>query len=161
MDASKKLSANLQLVLVDLIELHVQGKQAHWNVVGRNFRDLHLQIDEVVTVAREFSDRIAERMRALHAVPDGRSTTVSASTKLTAFPDGLTDTKDVVDLIGARLEQVAATVRGVHDPVDDEDPTTADLLHEILAAVEQLAWMIEAENKSTHKKPHKSPTKTA
>ncbi|HET6736773.1 ferritin-like domain-containing protein, partial [Mycobacterium sp.] len=51
--ASSELSANLQRVLVDLIELHLQGKQAHWNVVGTNFRDLHLQLDELVDFARE------------------------------------------------------------------------------------------------------------
>ena len=45
MKASKTLTDNMQLVLVDLVELHLQGKQAHWNVVGKNFRDLHLQLD--------------------------------------------------------------------------------------------------------------------
>ena len=45
MKASPTLTTNLQAVLVDLIELHVQGKQAHWNIVGTNFRDLHLQLD--------------------------------------------------------------------------------------------------------------------
>ena len=33
---------------MDLIELSLQGKQAHWNVDGHNFRDLHLQLDEIV-----------------------------------------------------------------------------------------------------------------
>ena len=41
-DAPPSLPRNLQKVLVDLIELHLQGKQAHWNLVGTNFRDLHL-----------------------------------------------------------------------------------------------------------------------
>jgi starvation-inducible DNA-binding protein len=46
MKASQTLAGNLQRVLTDLIELHVQGKQTHWNLVGTNFRDLHLQLDE-------------------------------------------------------------------------------------------------------------------
>src|ERR1700741_4825588 len=71
--ASPALADNLERVLVDLIELHLQGKQAHWNVVGTNFRDLHLQLDELVDLAREASDTIAERMRALDAVADGTS----------------------------------------------------------------------------------------
>src|SRR5690554_2838531 len=70
--APKQLGENLQAVLVDLLELSMQGKQAHWNVVGRNFRDTHLQLDEIVDAARRFSDTVAERMRALHAIPDGR-----------------------------------------------------------------------------------------
>ncbi len=79
---SPRLAADLQRVLVDLVELHLQGKQAHWNVVGPNFRDLHLALDELVDAAREGSDTIAERMRALDAVPDGRSDTVAATTSL-------------------------------------------------------------------------------
>ena len=67
--ASPGLTANSQRVLVDLIELHLQGKQAHWNVVGRNFRDTHRILDEIIEAAREFSDTVAERMRALHASP--------------------------------------------------------------------------------------------
>ena len=79
MHASDKLAANMQKVLVDLIDLHLQGKQAHWNILGTNFRDLHLQLDEIVDAAREFADDTAERMRALYAVPDGRSATVAAT----------------------------------------------------------------------------------
>src|SRR6202795_4855520 len=83
--ASPRLAANLQRVLVDLIELQLQGKQAHWNVIGSNFRDLHLQLDELVDFARTGSDTIAERLRALDAVPDGRSDTVAGSTTLPQF----------------------------------------------------------------------------
>ena len=57
--ASPEMRTSLQQVLVDMIELHLQGKQAHWNVVGTNFRDLHLQLDELVDFAREGSDTIA------------------------------------------------------------------------------------------------------
>ena len=96
--ASPELSANLQRVLVDLIELHLQGKQAHWNVVGSNFRDLHLQLDELVDFAREASDTVAERMRALDSVPDGRSDAVAAGTTLPQFPAYEHSTGEVVDL---------------------------------------------------------------
>jgi starvation-inducible DNA-binding protein len=143
--ASQTLADNLQLVLTDLIELQLQGKQAHWNIVGPNFRDLHLQLDELVAAARAFADETAERMRALHALPDGRSSTIAASTRLEQFPEGLTKTKDAVKLITDRLERTVQTMRDVHDEVDEEDPTTADLLHAFIARLEQLAWMISAE----------------
>src|ERR1700754_4452106 len=125
--ASPKLAGNLQRVLVDLIELHLQGKQAHWNVVGTNFRDLHLQLDELVDFARASSDLIAERMRALDSAPDGRSDTVAASTTLPEFPGYEHSTTEVVDLITARTYAAVDTIRSVHDEVDEEDPNTADL----------------------------------
>src|SRR6478752_8072483 len=99
MKASQQLADNLQIVLTDLIELQLQGKQAHWNIVGPNFRDLHLQLDELVLATRQFADDTAERMRALHALPDGRSATVAKSTSLAQFPEGLINTKDAIDRI--------------------------------------------------------------
>jgi starvation-inducible DNA-binding protein len=152
--ASKELVANLQRVHVDLIELHLQGKQAHWNVVGKNFRDLHLQLDEIVEEVREFSDTVAERLRALHAVPDGRSDTVAAGTSLPEYPNGEIDTAVTVDLITQRLEATVGTMREVHDEVDDEDPTSADILHGIIERLEQFAWMVSAENR----KPAATPS---
>ncbi|MFC8681262.1 Dps family protein [Microbacterium ureisolvens] len=146
--ASESLSENLQKVLVDLIELSLQGKQAHWNVVGRNFRDTHLQLDEIIEAARDFADTVAERMRSLHALPDGRSDEVAQTTTLPEFPQGEIATNEVVDLMTERLDAVAATCREVHDDVDEEDPTSADILHAILERVEQLSWMVSAENRT-------------
>ena len=146
--ASKALSENLQRVLVDLLELQLQGKQAHWNVVGTNFRDTHRQLDDIIDAARRFSDVVAERMRALHALPDGRSDIVAETTTLPEFPQGEVSTTETVDLVTERLEAVIATVREVHDPVDEEDPTSADILHEVLEELEQFAWMVSAENRT-------------
>lgn len=145
--ASEKLSGDLQKVLVDLIELASQGKQAHWNVIGTNFRDTHKQLDEIIKAARTFSDTIAERMRALHALPDGRSDTVAETTTLPEFPQGEIPTTEVIDLVTERLDAVASTCRDVHDEVDEEDPTSADILHAILESIEQYAWMVSAENR--------------
>ncbi|MCK2036228.1 DNA starvation/stationary phase protection protein [Microbacterium sp. SSW1-49] len=146
--ASASLAANLQSVLVDLLELALQGKQAHWNVVGRNFRDTHRQLDEIIDDARAFSDTVAERMRALHAVPDGRSDTIAQTTSLPEFPAGEVSTSDTVDLITERLEAAIATMRDVHDAVDEEDPTSADILHAVIERLEQFAWMVSAENRT-------------
>ncbi|MFC3300857.1 DNA starvation/stationary phase protection protein [Arthrobacter agilis] len=146
MKASPTLTDNMQAVLVDLIELHLQGKQAHWNVVGKNFRDLHLQLDEIIDDARAFADEMAERMRALHAVPDGRSVAVAEGTKIDPFPAGLVSTKDTVGLVVRMLNASVKTMRDVHDQIDEEDPTTADLLHGFIAKLEQYAWMVDAEN---------------
>lgn len=143
--ASDKLIASLQQVLVDLIDLALQGKQAHWNVVGTNFRDLHLQLDEVVEEAQEHSDIMAERLRALHATADSRAATVAATTSLPAFPEGELDTHKVIALIVERIDDAVATVREVHDSVDAEDPTTADLLHTIIDEFEKLSWMVSSE----------------
>jgi starvation-inducible DNA-binding protein len=146
MKASPTLARNLQMVLTDLIELHLQAKQAHWNIVGTNFRDLHLQLDEIIASVRLFADQMAERMRALHALPDGRNHSVAADTRLEELPGGLISTKDAITLVTARLERTVKTMRDVHDAVDEEDPTSTDLLHAAIERLEQLAWMVNAES---------------
>ncbi|MCU1635225.1 MAG: starvation/stationary phase protection protein [Cryobacterium sp.] len=161
MQASETLSKNLQSVLVDLIELHIQGKQAHWSIVGKNFRDLHLQLDEIIEDARLFSDELAERMRALDALPDGRSETVTKTTNLPKFPTGEVDTTETVGLITERLDAVVDNMRAVHDEVDEEDPTTADLLHAFIEKLEQYAWMVSAENRAPRKSTSKTTTKSS
>ena len=146
--ASDALARNLQQLLADLIALHLQAKQAHWNVVGRNFRDLHRPLDEIVDVAEDAGDTVAERMRALGATPDGRVPTIAATATLPEFPAGEQAVATVVDLLTARLRTAAGTARAIHDAVDAEDPSTTDLLHGIIVELEKQAWMVSAENRT-------------
>ena len=52
----------LQASLVDLVDLSLIGKQAHWNVIGKNFRSIHLQLDELVVVT--WTHDVAARHRS-------------------------------------------------------------------------------------------------
>lgn len=149
MKASDQLAHGLQAILVDLIELSLQGKQAHWNIVGPNFRDLHLQLDEVVAAARLHADEVAERMRALHAVPDGRTPPIAKTTSLAEPREGLVSTSDAVDAVVAALDSACSTVRGVYEAVEKDDAATTDILNQILLQLEKLSWMVGAEKAKT------------
>lgn len=85
-------------------------------------------------------------MRAVYPVADGRSSTVSETTNLPEFPEGPVETTAVVDLIVDRIYAATDTLRA-EGGVDDQDPTTGDVLHSILERLEQLAWMTGAENR--------------
>ncbi|MFC7280147.1 Dps family protein, partial [Paractinoplanes rhizophilus] len=60
----------LQQTLVDLIDLGLVAKQAHWTVTGPRFRSLHQQLDEVVDTTRTHADTIAERCAAIGVAPN-------------------------------------------------------------------------------------------
>ena len=143
--ASAALSDNLQRVLTDLIALELVGKQIHWNIVGPNFRDVHLNLDDVVDIAREGSDEVAERMRAINAVPDGRPTTVSAATTVPAAPEGEILTGEGVAYIVSAIEAVVATLRGVDEDVDSEDPASSGIVEDLIGKLEQQAWFLSSE----------------
>jgi starvation-inducible DNA-binding protein len=97
-------------------------------------------------------------MRALYVTPDGRSSTVSEKTTLEEYPEGEVDTAETNDIVAQRLYTTTRTMRGVHDEIDEEDPTTADLLHAMILRLEQFAWMVSADNRvanrSTPKPTH-------
>ena len=140
--ASSTMSDSLQRVLVDLIALERVGKQIHWNVIGPNFRDVHLNLDEVVGIATAGTDEVAERMRAVKAVPDGRPTTVAT---VPTAPEGEVLTSDGIAYIVSAIEAVVATMRGVHDDVDEEDATSGGILEDLIGQLEQQAWFLSSE----------------
>jgi starvation-inducible DNA-binding protein len=143
--ATPALAADLQAVLVGLLELQSQAKQGHWTLVGPLFRSTHLELDELVDAVREYADAVAERMRALEAVPDGRTGTVAKTTTLDDFPEGEVSVERAVAVISERILGVVNLIRAVHDDVDDQDPTSADILHTILDGLEKQRWMFTAQ----------------
>jgi starvation-inducible DNA-binding protein len=143
--ASPTLAGDLQSVLVELLELQAQAKQAHWTVVGPHFRSIHLELDEIVDAVREHADTVAERMRALDAVPDGRTRTIANTTRLAAFPEGEVSVERAVAVIAERINVVVNIIRAVHDDVDAQDPTSADILHSVLETLEKQRWMLASQ----------------
>ncbi len=146
--ARKTVGEALQETLVDLIDLSLLAKQAHWNLIGPRFRPLHLQLDEVVTTARNYTDLVAERLAAIGISPDGRSATVARETGLPQLDEGwLKDDAlvgQVVELHTALIDRVRTRL----PEVGEADPVSEDLLIQVLAELEKSAWMWQAENAS-------------
>lgn len=133
-----------QELLVDMIDLSLQAKQAHWNVRGRMFRDLHLLLDELVEVASDASDRIAERCLALGIAADGRVVSVAHGTHLQTFPEGRIADVHVVDLIVARLHTISTLGRGRLAELGELDLVSQDLAVEVLGRIEKMLWAFDA-----------------
>lgn len=135
----------LQETLVDLIDLHLVAKQAHWNVVGRFFRDVHLQLDELVTAARGYADDVAERAVTIGVSPDGRAATVAKGSDVPAFDPDWHNDQEVVEAIVTGLGKVIAGLRKRIDETDKADLVTQDLLISIAADLEKSHWMWQAQ----------------
>lgn len=135
----------LRATVVDLIDLSLIAKQAHWNVVGRNFRSVHLALDELVTAARDFTDAAAERATAIGVTPDGRAATVARDSAAVGFPDGWQKDTDVINGIVTNLTAVIRGLRERIDATEKADPVTQDLFIEIAGRLEQLHWMWQAQ----------------
>ncbi|MFI5715735.1 Dps family protein [Nocardia sp. NPDC051750] len=135
----------LRASVVDLIDLSLIAKQAHWNVLGTHFRSVHLALDELVSAAREFTDSTAERATAIGVSPDGRAATVAKEAAGLEFPDGWQQDTDVINAIVDVLSTVIGRFRERIALTEKADPVTQDLFIEIAARLEQLHWMWQAQ----------------
>lgn len=142
-DVQKIAGEALQGAVVDLIDLSLVGKQVHWTLVGRNFRSIHLQLDDVVDTAREYQDTAAERAAAIGVLPDGRATTVAAGA-LAQPPVDWIKADDAIGYFVGVFESIVGRMRARIEDTEDE-PVTQDLLIEITAALEKHYWMWQAE----------------
>ena len=142
--------AILNELLADAIDLHLQAKQAHWNIKGPNFVGLHELFDRVAAQAGEYSDSIAERAVALGGVARGTLQAVSGQSQLREYPLEAGDWRVHVRAMQAAL---ATFGRGARNAIDDatglSDADTADLCTEISRGVDKSLWMVEAHVQDT------------
>jgi starvation-inducible DNA-binding protein len=138
--------AALQATLVDLIDLSLLAKQAHWNLVGRQFHDVHLHLDELVTLARAYTDDVAERAAAIGVPPDGRAATVSSTSRTPSIKDGWLRDRDVVKQIFEAVDVVVRRVRPRIAETEKTDQVTQDLLIGLTGKLEEARWMWQAQN---------------
>lgn len=136
----------LQGALVDLIDLSLVAKQVHWNVVGPRFRSVHLQLDEVVDVARLHSDTVAERASALEVSPDGRAATVAGGSGIGGVAEGWVKDTDAVRALVDALGAVITRMRERVEVTGDADAVSQDIFIGITADLEKHHWMFQAEN---------------
>ncbi|MEU8341826.1 starvation-inducible DNA-binding protein [Actinomadura meyerae] len=144
-EAVKVVGEALQGSLVDLIDLALVAKQAHWNLTGRNFKVVHEHLDEVVALARTGQDDLAERAVAVGVNPDGRARTVADRTQLPQLEAGYLDDDKVVAAITDTLAQIIARFRERIAATDEADQVTQDLLIGITAELEKQHWMFQAQ----------------
>lgn len=135
----------LQETLVDLIDLSLIAKQAHWNVVGVHFRSVHLQLDELVGTARGFVDDVAERASALGVSPTGLAGTVTDGSGLPDYPTGWRSDRDTVQHVVDTLSVVIRRLRPRIEQTDKTDQVTQDLLIAVTRAMEEAHWMWQAQ----------------
>jgi starvation-inducible DNA-binding protein len=142
----RAIGAELQAVLITLTDLSLAGKQAHWNVVGRSFRPLHLFLDEMIDGWRNAADEVAERAVALGYAPDARVQTVAESTPLEPLPEGQILDGEVITLFASLLVTAIGDARERMDRLEDVDTVTADLLHGVVRGLEENLWMVRAQS---------------
>ena len=131
--------------LADTFDLYSQLKQAHWNVKGSDFIQLHELYDEIAESVLEFVDTIAERATALGGVALGTARMAASSSRLDEYPPDAFAGMDTVAAIADRLAAYGASVRAaIESALELDDQGTADLFIEVSRAIDKHLWFVEA-----------------
>jgi len=142
-EATKDLTAGLNLLLADVFALYVKTKNFHWHVSGPSFRDYHLLLDEQASQIFEISDVIAERVRKL-----GGATlrSIGEIARLQRVLDNDADyvtPRDMLAELGDDNLELAARMRVVHELCDQHrDVATASLLEVWIDEAERRTWFL-------------------
>jgi starvation-inducible DNA-binding protein len=131
--------------LADTADLYSQVKQAHWNVKGQNFYQLHLLFDQLAGEIFPHIDLLAERVTALGGVALGTSRMTAAGSTLSEYPADAADGHKHLNLLIDRFAVYAANLRKAIDFADEHhDKSTADIFTEISRTADKQLWFLEA-----------------
>ncbi len=140
----KALVDLLNARLADATDLRSQAKQAHWNVKGTDFFQLHELFDELAAALTEPIDMLAERATSLGGVAEGTIRQAAAASSLAEYPD-VTDGKAHVDALADRYATYARALRESIDQAEEHgDMDTADLFTELSRTADKHLWFLEA-----------------
>lgn len=138
------IAEGLKCLLADSYTLYLQTHNFHWNVTGKQFRELHLMFEEHYTELAVAVDDIAERIRTLGVDAPG---TYKAFVELSAIKevDGVPEASEMVKLLTQGHEQVVKTCRKVLSLAQNaDDESSAALVSDRMRVHEKTAWMLRA-----------------
>ena len=140
-----EVGALLNANLANAIHLTLQAKQAHWNVKGPSFFQLHELFDKVYEESGEWVDMLAERAVQLGGVAEGTLDLVSERSQLAPYGLELASGRDHVEALSGALSVFGESIRAAISAADkagDED--SADLFTEISRGSDKMLWFVEA-----------------
>jgi len=140
-----QMIATLNQALGDLFDLYSQTKQAHWNVKGKEFYQLHELFDELAGELLGFIDMVAERVTALGGEARGTVRMAAGGSQIEEYPDGVFEGLEIVNVLADRYSKLGASVReGIDAAEEAGDMTTSDLLIDVSRELDKSLWFLEA-----------------
>jgi len=142
----KEVATLLNTLLADEYVLITKTRNAHWNVQGQNFMELHKLFEGQYEAVDNIIDEVAERIRTLGHFAIASLKDFLKVTHLTEQDDDFTDQKKIIQTLLNTNEVIVRTLRNDIVAVGEKykDLGTADFLTGILKHHEKTAWMLRA-----------------
>ncbi|MGQ8335992.1 Dps family protein [Sunxiuqinia sp. A32] len=128
--------------LISSYHVHYQKlRNFHWNVVGKDFFELHEKFEELYDFAKMNIDDLAERVRVFGARPTARLTDYLKSSKISE-PQGFLSPEEMVDEVLSDFEILLSQMINVLEKANDlGDVSTIDLVNTMVKRTEKYYWM--------------------
>lgn len=144
-DLRSQIIALLNQSLATTLDLKTQVKQAHWNVKGTDFYQLHTLFDEIASEIEDFIDLIAERITTLAGYAFGTARIAATQSILPEYPFDILDGKDHLIALADRFAVYAKHLReGIAKTDELGEMDTNDLYIELSRAIDKRLWFLEA-----------------
>ncbi|MDX1976632.1 MAG: DNA starvation/stationary phase protection protein Dps [Pseudanabaenaceae cyanobacterium bins.68] len=135
----------LNSTLSTTLDLKTQLKQAHWNVKGMEFNQLHLLFDEMATEVELFVDTLAERITSLGGVAYGTARVAALESLLPEYPLDAVNGEAHLSALADRYAILAKHLRvAIAQTTELDDADTADLYTGMSRDVDKRLWFLEA-----------------
>jgi len=143
--ARDKICVLLNEQLTDSFDLYSHVKQAHWNVKGQEFYQLHKLFDELAGELVEHLDVIAERVTALGGTVLGTVRMAARASRLPEYTADIVDGMTSVKALAIRYASLCETTRlGIDRAEQERDMATVDLLSDVSRDLDKALWFLEA-----------------
>ncbi len=144
-ETREQIVALLNQQLADTFDLYSQTKQAHWNVKGAQFFQLHELFDKLAAELLDHVDTIAERATTLGGTALGTARMAAAKTRLPEYSADVFGGAESVEALVKRYAELSATTRAAINRADDlGDADTADLFTGVSRGLDKSLWFLEA-----------------
>jgi len=134
----------LQERLAGLLDLQLNLKHIHWNVVGPNFIAVHEMIDEHVASIREMTDDIAERIAILGSEPVGTAGHIANHRNWEEYSLKTADVQTHLLKLDLLYDAIIGDHRKSVSNVSNVDPVTEDLFIGQLSKLELYQWFVRS-----------------
>lgn len=136
----------LNTLLADEYVLYTKTRNAHWNVTGQNFYELHKFFETQYEVLDIMIDDIAERVRTLGHFSIGSLRDFLSVTHMGEEKDDFNNSKQIIQTLVNDHETIIRIIRNDIIPISDKyrDLGTADFVTGLMEQHEKMAWMLRA-----------------
>ena len=147
-EATKDLSAALNVLLADVFALYLKTKNFHWHLSGPHFRDYHVLLDEHADQLLAMTDPMAERVRKLG---ERTITSIGHIARLQRLADNDAAYVEPSDMLAELCEDNRALTRSLreaHNVCEEHgDVATTSLVEVWIDEAERRTWFLFETNR--------------